>query len=216
MVLSELDQKHILIYFKDNEKAQSGVEALDWAGDVKPYNGDYLLVVDTNFAGAKSDLFIKRFVGEDITIAGDGSVTKTVTLEYKNPAPPSNCDPEAGRLCLNAILRNWIRVYVPQGSKLLSASGGESPKDDGSPMEMVAKEDLGKTVFNGYTRVRPQSSSKLQIKYMLPFKVDRAKPYTLLIQKQPGTDDSEYTVSVNGKEKEKFKLLKDQEVKIAL
>ncbi len=210
MILTQLDEKHILVYFK-NERAQTGVEALNWGGRIKAYNGDYLQITDTNYAGAKSDLFVKRSVKQDISIGNDGSVVKTVTIDYKNPAPASDCNLESGGLCLNGLLRNWVRIYVPEGSTLLSTTGGESPKDDGSQLEMVSKKDLGKTVFEGYIRVRPQSSSRLEVKYSLPFKVTKGKVYDLLIQKQPGSDENEYSIFINGREKDKFPLQTDKD-----
>lgn len=213
MVLNELNEKHILIHL-NNSEAQSGVEALNWGGRIRSYDGDYLQITDTNYAGAKSDLFIERGTRQELTIGSDGAVVKILVIEYKNPAPASDCNLESGGLCLNGLLRNWVRIYVPTGATLLSSSGGESPKDDGTPAEIVSKEDLGKTVFEGYLRVRPQSTSRLEVKYKLPFTVDVKKPYPLLIQKQAGLESSTQTILINGKQKELFKLTSDRELKI--
>ena len=83
-----------------------------------------------------------------IASQSDGTVTKTVTVNYKNPYPPSDCNLARGNLCLNAVLRDWFRIYVPKGSQLIS--------DSGSEVKMTSYEDLGKTVFEGFLTVRPK------------------------------------------------------------
>lgn len=202
--LREIAEKHILVYMHD-EGAQKGVEAFNMAGRIKDYDGDYLHINDTNFAGAKSNMFVQHFIKQEINIENDGSVTKTITIDYKNPAPPSDCGLEAGQLCLNGLLRNWLRVYVPKGSQLLEFKGSE--------MEVVTKEDLGKTVFEGFLIVRPLGSAQVVVKYKLPWKVEKGKDYSILIQKQPGTEGHEYTVVANGRQIDKFSLKTDKELR---
>jgi len=141
VMVNSLREKHLLLYFFD-EKAQKAAEDFNAAGRIREYQGDYLHINDCNFAGAKSNMFIKEHVNQKIEIAADGTVTKTLTIDYKNPAPPSNCDLEKGELCLNGPYRNWFRIYVPRGSRLIEASGSE--------VEMKTTEDLGKTVFEGF------------------------------------------------------------------
>ena len=204
--LDEFEEKHILAYFHD-EKAQKGIEALNFAGRIKDYEGDYLHINDTNFAGAKSNMFVDHFVTQEIEIEGDGAVTKTITINYKNSAPPSNCNLEAGELCLNGLLRNWLRVYVPKGSELVEFKGSE--------MDVVVTEDLGKTVFEGFLVIKPLGSAQVVVKYKLPFKAE-GKEYKLYIQKQPGTEGHEYKIILNGKEVEKFNLTTDKELKIKI
>lgn len=223
MGISEINQKHILAYMKD-EKAQKGVESLNMAGriadgvEVLGYkdekNWDYLHINDANMAGAKSNLFVTHEIKEDYVVEGDGSIVKTVVIDYKNPAQASDCNLESGGLCLNGILRNWLRVYVPKGSVLIEGKGSQSPKDDSS-QDFIVKEDLGKTVFEGFLTVRPLGSAQITLKYKLPFKKD-GNSLTALIQKQGGTEGHEFTISVAGKQKEKFKLITDKIVTIKL
>lgn len=199
-ILQETQEKHVLFYF-DNADAQKGIEALNFGGRIQSTDGDYLHISNVNLAGAKSNLFVKTSVKQDIQIGGDGTVTETVTISYKNPSPPSNCNLEAGQLCLNGILRNWVRLYVPQGATLVEFKGSEK--------ETVTYDELGKTVFEGFMTVKPQGSAEVSVKYKLPKKA-QGSPYKLLIQKQPGTDNPEYSILINGREKAKIPLLTDQ------
>lgn len=208
VAFSNIQEKHILFYFFD-EELQRAIETLNAGGRIKDYDGDYLHINDCNFAGAKSNMFIQENVVQEIEVDAGGAVTKTLTIDYKNPAPPSNCNLEAGELCLNGLYRDWVRVYVPKGSELIEASGSE--------VEVKTYEDLGKTVFEAFygdqAPLRPLGKAQLQFKYRLPFKVGSDQPYRLLIQKQPGTYGYEYAVKVDGRE-ESFELKSDRELKL--
>lgn len=204
--IKEVQEKHVLFYLFD-EQAQSGIEALNAAGQIQEFDGDYLHINDTSFSGAKSNLFTDQAVEVNYEVGGDGKVTKTVTINYKNTHEPSDCNLERGGLCLNAELRDYLRVYVPEGSKLVDSEGSE--------VKVETKEDLGKTVFEGFVTVRPLGKATYMLKYELPFKVD-GDVLPVLIQKQPGTHGNEYTIKVNGKTVDKFPLLTDKELELKI
>lgn len=206
-LVTQINQKHVMFYVY-NADAQRGFEALNAAGRIQPFDGDYLHINEANFGGQKSNLYILRSVSQDYQVKNDGSIVKTVTVNYKNPYPPSDCNLERGGLCLNAVYRNWFRIYTPLGSKLINSQGSE--------VEIKSHEDLGKTVFEGFLTVRPQGASTLTISYRLPEKLATTSIMPLLIQKQAGTDGDEYIVKVNGRQIEKFELLTDKELKLNL
>lgn len=200
MLLNEAREKHVLFYFHDSQ-AQKGIEGVNFGGRIRDFDKDYLHINNVNFAGAKSNLFVENSVKQEITKEGTNYV-KFLTLNYKNPAPASNCNLEAGQLCLNGILRNWLRIYVPKGSKLIEFKGSE--------MATKSYDELGKTVFEGFVTVKPQGSTTVNIKYSLPLGI-KDDPFELLVQKQAGTDNDEYQISLNGKE-QKVNLTSDQQI----
>lgn len=206
LAFTSIQEKHLLLYFFD-EGLQKAAETLNAGGRIKEYEGDYLHINDCNFAGAKSNMFIKVKVNQEIKTEAGGEITKTITIDYLNPEPPSNCNLEAGELCLNGLYRDWVRVYVPQGSELLEVTGSE--------VEARSYDELGKTVFEAFygdkSPLRPQGKAQLVFKYKLPFKADSGQGYQLLIQKQPGTDGYEYTLSKDG-QKQEFELKTDKEL----
>jgi len=208
VTLSAIQEKHLLFYFFE-EEIQKGMEALNASGRIKEYGGDYLHINDTNFAGAKSNMYIQETVEQKIEIGPDGEIIKTVTIDYKNPAPPSDCNLERGELCLNGLYRDWVRLYVPQGSELIDSRGSE--------VEVKTYEELGKTVFEAFygltptTALRPLGKTQLVFKYKLPFKAEKGSEYKLLIQKQPGTYGYEYHLFLDGQE-ESFELKTDKEL----
>src|SRR5258708_1793960 len=205
-LIAETNQKHILfdVY---NDDAQKGLESLNAGGRIMDFSGDYLHINQANLGGAKSNMYITQAVKQNYEVKSDGSIIKTLTIDYKNPYPPSDCNLEHGNLCLNAILRNWFRVYVPKGSELIDSKGSE--------VKMTSYDDLGKTVFDGFMTVRPLGKATVTLSYRLPFKVaDSSMP--LLIQKQPGIDTVDYIVQINGNTVDKFSLLTDKTLKLNL
>lgn len=205
-MITEVNQKHILFNLSD-AGAQSGLESLNAAGRIVAFTGDYLHINDANFGGAKSNLFIKEAVDVKYDVKGDGSVTKTVTINYKNPFEPSDCNLEHGGLCLNAIQRDVVRIYAPKGSTLTSSSGSE--------VKVTSYDELDKTVFEGFLTVRPLGAATYTISYQLPFKVSSSN-LPALIQKQPGTDGILYTVKVNGRQVDSFTLDTDKTLNLTV
>ena len=200
MMITEVNQKHILFNLA-NADAQAGLESLNAAGQIVPFTGDYLHVNDSNWGGAKSNLFIKESVDIAYTVKSDGTIDKTVTITYKNPFPPSDCNLARGGLCLNAVNRDVVRLYVPQGSTLTGSTG--------SQVKVISYNELGKTVFEGFVTVNPLGASTYSVSYQLPFKVSSAT-LPFMIQKQPGTDGEQYTISVNGRQVDSFTLTTDK------
>ncbi len=199
IALDGIEQKHLLFYFFE-EKNQKAAESFNAAGRIKDYDYDYLHLNDSNFGGAKSDLFITRDIEQEITTSAD-KVTKKVTITYTNPHKGSNCNLEAGQLCLNGVYRDYVRLYVPKGSKLTRVVGSEVKEN--------TFEDLGKTVFDAFFTMRPESSSKLVFEYELP--PLSLKPYRLLIQKQPGLNSIKESITFDGKPTS-FDLTRDREI----
>lgn len=203
--IKDAQEKHIMFYLF-NPGAQTGIKALGWSGQIKPFEGDYLHINDANFGGAKSNLFVEQTVRVDFDIK-NGEVKKTLTISYKNPKPYSDCNLEHGELCLNATLRNFQRIYVPKGSTLSSSKG--------SIVKVTTHEDLGKTDFESFLTVNPLGSAKIMYTYTLPFKVE-GKTLPFLIQKQPGTDAVPYEIYVNGNRVDSFPLTTDKELSISV
>lgn len=195
-IFKSVVEKHVLFYLYD-DTAQKAVEGFGIAGRIKDYQGDYLHVNDSNLGGRKSNLYVKQEVEQDISVNSEGLIEKTITLTYKNPEKHDGW--------LNSVLPNWVRIYVPEGSTLITTEGLEKT------YETVT--ELNKTVFSGYFKLRPEGVSKVTFKYTLPFK--NVGDYKLLIQKQPGTDAPLYTIR-SSKMEEELLLKTDKEIRIKL
>ncbi len=195
-LLASLMEKHILFYIYD-DNAEKAISDFGIGGTISDYKNDYLLVNDANLGGRKSNLYVIQEINQDIEVAKDGAVTKTVTITYKNPEKQDGW--------LNSILPNWVRVYVPKGSSLISFDGVE---DKEKPYE-----EFDKTVFAGYFALRPQGVSKLTLKYKLPMKM--SKEYKILIQKQAGKESILNTIKI-GKKSTEYVIKTDMELKFKI
>jgi hypothetical protein len=189
-----LDEKHILFYFNDPE-LQNAAEEYGWDGELKHSSRDYLSVINSNIAGGKSDRKIKETINITAEVQEDGSIVNTLKIKREH----------AGLKFVDLTgVRNvdWMRIYVPLGSKFLSASGFAKPDeiyfskpeenwiadadvlksevgvgvDEFSGTKMY--EETGKTVFANWSMVDPGGVAEVEIKYRLPFKFQKKEPYT--------------------------------------
>ncbi|MFA6995047.1 MAG: DUF4012 domain-containing protein [Patescibacteria group bacterium] len=179
-----LSAKQILFYFTD-PNLEATVASRNWAGEIQTTARDYLLVVDTNIAGQKSDRLISEKIDQSSEVESDGTIINTVEITRTHHG--INHAPLTG-------VRNvdWLRVYVPAGSELLSATGFQSPDakylqekpDPGwehSPLLVDENkttdprtntkiyQEKGKTVFANWTMLDPGQSTIITLRYRLPF-----------------------------------------------
>lgn len=191
-------EKHVLLNFYDTE-AQALAEDNNFAGRMVETEApvDYLHINDANLAGLKTNFYLQQQTKQDVEIAGDGTVTKTLTITYTNTGAFDGW--------ISATARNYTRVYVPLGSKLIEASGGEQRVD--------VVEELGKTVFDNFVRIKPLESQTMVFTYELPFKVT-GDEYELLMQKQAGAQNWKIATSVNGGGVDEVVLERDVTIKL--
>ena len=209
--LKDINEKHILFYFPDEEMQKIGNLA-NITGKIIDVDKtiDYIHLNDTNFASAKSNIFITQKIKHDITIK-DGVAEHKISVTYDNPAPASNCNLEKGDLCLNAAqYRDLFRFYVPIGSKLIKMTGSE--------VEVEPYEELNKLVFEGFYgnkyALNAKSNLKTSVQYTSGATIGSI--YTLVLQKQPGTKPVEYELTINGEEQPTFQWAADKTIKFSL
>ena len=201
-IIGQANQKHILLSSKDQD-VQNLIDQYNWSGRIKPYDGDYLHVNDSNFAGAKANLYVTEKIVQDINITSEGSVTKKITVTETNPVRTDGW--------LNGPYRDWVRMYVPAGSTMTASQDAE--------VTTTTSADLGKTRFENFIIARPlgtssSNSESWSVSYTLPFKVT-GHTYKLLLQKQPGTDGPQVVVNLNGKSLVNEQLKTDKEYSLS-
>ncbi|MFA5318703.1 MAG: DUF4012 domain-containing protein, partial [Patescibacteria group bacterium] len=181
-------EKHVLLNF-NNPALQDFVADHNWEGEIKKTSSDYLSVINTNIAGGKSDRVINQAVEHAVEVMPDGSIIDTLNITRKHNGVK-------GELFTGVRNVNYLRVYVPQGSQLLEASGFSEPDKiffdepaEGAELdpdiyltENIAKTDessgvkiyseFNKTVFGHWTQVDPGETINITFKYKLPFKVN--------------------------------------------
>ncbi len=178
-------QKNILFNFKD-DNLQRLIESWNLDGSVKETRHDYLLVTHTNIAGQKSDREMIETVFLDSQILKSGKIINELTIIREHQGIKNEA--------LTGVRNvDWLRVYVPKNSKLISASGFsqpdkkyfEYPEPDWEVHSILAEtEELAvidqqsglhvynefeKTVFANWVMTDPGEKSIIKIRYELPF-----------------------------------------------
>lgn len=200
-----LEGRHVQLYFTD-ENAQRSAEVINAAGRLVPpdQEKDFFALVNANLGGAKSNLFTTYTVNQVVSAPANGMIEKTVEITYANSRKGDNCNLEAGLLCLNSTLRDWTRLYVPQGSKLVSAQGFTT--------DAKVYEENGFTVIDGFFILEPNSTAKIKLVYQVPYQ--DTSEYRLEIWKQGGVVKYDTLMDVTGGQ-EKIEVIKDTEYKTA-
>ncbi len=184
LVEQGLEEKEIQLYFRDDD-AQRIMQELGFAGAIQQTAGDYFMMVNTNIGGGKTDGVIDQEVAIDVTIADSGTITNAVTITKTHRGL-------ASALFHGKNNVDYLRVYVPDGSVLLSADGFEPPPSrlfEASDVPLAADDDLsfvatnatkdaasgmdiweefGKTVFGGWVQTAPGETQEIHIEYRIP------------------------------------------------
>lgn len=181
-----LDQKEIQVYLADATQQQK-IAGFGWSGAILPTSAeqDYLMVVNSNILGEKSDAKIKQSISHQAVIDGDGSITDTVTITREHTGTP-------GEKFYGKPNIDYLRLYVPAGSVLLDAKGFSWPDeknfrapdawtkhDDAlTSLEHVVAiddktgtrvtEEFGKYAFGNWMVTEPGKISQVQLIYRLP------------------------------------------------
>jgi len=193
LVWKSMEGRHLQMYFVD-EKSQTAAEAVNAAGRMIPYeDGDFLAIVNANLGGAKSNLFtnyeVKQFIND---APQDGRITKKVEISYKNTRKADNCNLEAGELCLNSTLQDWTRLYLPEGSQLISAQGFTK--------EAKEYDEAGFHVIDGYFTLEPMAAAKIIVEYTVPYEDNEM--YRVKLWKQGGISPVKTLIEVTGGQEE--------------
>ncbi len=190
ILLESLNEKQILIYSK-NYEVEKVLSQEGWSGEILNTQKDYLSVINTNINGYKTDGVIDESIAHQAEIQSDGSIIDTVTITRHHNGGSLKYD------WWNRVNADYMRVYVPKGSTLLSADGQtrefNSPPLDYNTLgfkrdaQVQTEEDLmriddesgtrvyedsDKTVFANWVYVSPQETAMVKYKYLLPFKIN--------------------------------------------
>jgi hypothetical protein len=203
-----LNNKQIVVYSRDTG-LENQFKEFNWAGSVNNTDRDYLSVVTSNLGATKTDLYIDQKINLATTIGDDGTITNEVDITRTNKMPN-----------LPGTFNNsFMRIYVPLGSKLVSNIGfdyqilnypvGQNYQADpdvynwekNSVKDVVTGtyigQESGKTFYGNWLNVNAGQSRTVKLIYQLPFKLSEVDKYSLLLQKQIGSTNSDFNWTVN-------------------
>ncbi|MBI2984527.1 MAG: DUF4012 domain-containing protein [Candidatus Kerfeldbacteria bacterium] len=191
LVLSQqLNEKQLLLSMHD-PVVQSVLVDQNWAGAIaSPEGGDSLLIADANLASLKTDPAIERSYEYRVRVA-DGRAEGWLQIRYRHTRP---FDWKTTRY------NTYVRIYVPDGSRLLDAQGAQLREKSNAPGPVTTSTELGKTVFAAFKSIEPKTENALTVHYQLPDHIaqflESSHEYRLVWQKQPGLESAGLTLTV--------------------
>ncbi len=206
-----LEERHLSIYLEHPDAAALLAEQ-GWDGALRPGQGDYLMVLDSNMGYNK----VNARVQESITYRIDPRQSPpqaTLTLVDTHTGTvdvPCQHEPRYGTTYEDMMERcywYYLQVYVPQGSRLLDATRIPVPGEalisgeEESGEVAIRAADEGPWLTFGVLGLLPPSATQTRLfTWTLPEDVvqwDNDEGwYSLRVQKQPGASAHPLTVRV--------------------
>lgn len=206
-LFESLKRKEILFYFSRPEE-EALINYYNAGGSLLKTDNDYLAVVNSNINGYKTDRVVVQSVKHQSEILSDGSIKDTLTIRRNHTGGENFYE------WYNKVNSDFLRVYVPKGSRLLSVKG-QTIESDNIPTDYRALrfidypqikkirenqiidektttyifEENEKTVFGNWIYVSPGEHVEVTYTYLLPFKArlhSHNALISLTVQKQPG------------------------------
>jgi hypothetical protein len=212
--LSEaLAAKHVLLYLEEPYWAEFLAEK-NWAGLLRPVQGDYLMTVEANLGFNKANLVVERRLNYQVDLAADGSAQAHLHVEYRHPAPAQSemCRPELNyepvyEQNAERCYWNYLRILAPGAAQLIR---GPQVVVDGQHLlrgrstsgeidvELLEPDKLS---WGQLFLLAPQQGIALDYLYTLPPGTAQQQgdhwEYRLYLQKQPGALATPVEVTVN-------------------
>lgn len=183
------EQKEIAFFFQD-EATQRLFGTFNWDGSLRTpvcfdpvgCRLDYLQVVEANVGVNKVNYYLEREMNLTVRLDQPAVVDHQLQIVYRNT---SGMDDLYG-----GDYKNYLRLYLPLGTVIEEArvNGAAVPED-----EITATIEAGKTVI-GFLVITPAGGErKVEIRYSQSAPQERG--YTLLWQRQSGSDRSPFMVT---------------------
>jgi hypothetical protein len=136
------------------------------------------MINEANVGVTKANCCIRRNLEDTLTVV-DGQVKHQIILTYINDNPPSPQPP----YFWGGGYKNYLRVIVPEGSKLTGVRIDDVPVEPA----VIDEEVMGdKRAFGFLATIEGGETTKVVVEYLSPAKVSG---YSLLFQKQSGIQE---------------------------
>ncbi|MBK7918651.1 MAG: DUF4012 domain-containing protein [Chloroflexi bacterium] len=198
--------KHLQIYTRHPQE-QAVLDELGWDGRLAPApNSDFLAIVDTNVGYSKANIYVEKTADYNVTL-DDAGAHAALTLQYTHTRPDN------GQPCIHyninvyndlpdyltladACYWNYLRIYVPEGSQLITSTVHTIPGEShifGQTWQgpaQVLSETAGLTTFANYLLLPMGQTLESRYEYLLPTVVSTdengRKTYHLDVIQQAG------------------------------
>ena len=202
-VMGLLDEKHLLAYLDDTSAAAALAER-GWDGALHQTAGDFLMVVDANLGYNKVNARVKQSLDYQVDLHAtpprvDLTLTYTHTGVSSRPCVPEVRYDVVYDQMMDRCYWDYLRLYVPQDTRLLDATRIPLPGDliysgeaQSGEVTVAPAAEGPWTELGVLNLLRPSAVQTRFFALALPDSVVQWQgdegSYTLHVQKQPGTD----------------------------
>jgi len=223
VLIQSMNEHHILLKL-DDPVLTSFLATRGWDGVVRPGNGDFLMVVDSNVGFNKTNAVVDTSLSYSVDLTNLSAPLAQLDAVHQNNANSNvPCYPRSYITSADTGTAYWeydypidrcywdyLRVYMPAGTRLLDATPEAIPAEwtihqDGAPARVdVLDEGIAGVQAFGTLKVVPGGQSvTTEFQFALPAGVVKSQPisnqkdYHLRVQKQPGTLAVPITILIN-------------------
>ncbi|MDQ2716373.1 MAG: DUF4012 domain-containing protein [Chloroflexota bacterium] len=171
LLANSLRSKDVQVYF-NAMGAEDILQRLHLATAIQAPAGDSFLQVDANVSPNKANHFITDTMHDQVSIDEEGTVTHHLSIEYAWTS--------VGSVYGTGLYRDYVRVYVPPGSTLLSQNGWQPHG---------TSEAFGREVWAGFFTFSYGLTHTITLQWTVPHAAvrdGRGWQYHYLVQRQAG------------------------------
>ncbi|MFC1640746.1 DUF4012 domain-containing protein [Patescibacteria group bacterium] len=188
IMVENMEKKQMMIYVTDTVKDKAILRPVlsenNWDGHVIHNEEDYILLVDANVHGGKSDPVVQRHINYNLQLTNENKAIARAEIVYEHTGFEDKFTKE---------YNTYTRLMVPVGATFISIEGADSDVD--------VREESGKASFGYFLRVKPQTTKNVRLTYELPRRIVEdieQNNYSLTAQKQLGSTNQHINFMFQG------------------
>ncbi|MBK9927920.1 MAG: DUF4012 domain-containing protein [Anaerolineales bacterium] len=206
-IVRVLDERHLMIQL-DNKEMSNLLARHNWDGAIKPVDGDFLMVVDSNIGFNKTNSVVSTKLTYSIDLTNPTTPVAQVLIEHMNSSSGLIPCGLRDRVSLDGqesypidrCYWDYLRIYTRGQSRLLQSNPQSIPAEwmlrgqDVFARVDTLDEDLDGISTYGLLKVVPGGQTvTTKLRYVLPMDTLSIRPgtrqvvYRLTVKKQPGT-----------------------------
>jgi hypothetical protein len=178
-LLQDACLRHDLQVSLHDQSVQPVAQRFHCTGEMDRAPGDYVMAVDANLNGGKSNYWLERTFSGQVRLKPDGTAVHAMTIHYKNPAAPSP---------LSFDYRNYLRVFIPSDARVTNVTGLN---------QISVATESGRTVVGGWMSAARGKTLTVTVAYEVPGAWSSASGYRFYWQKQAGTRDDPLRLTIS-------------------
>jgi hypothetical protein len=216
--LQGLQERHLLLQMNDRD-VESILAARDWNGALSLSAGDFLMVVDSNVGFTKTNAVVDTSLSYDVDLIDPAAPRSELLVSHANHASAdvpciqwdeNNQITGEDTYPIDRCYWDYMRIYVPEGTRLLDATPQAIPDSwmilnrhvvprvDTLDERIPGLSSFGTLLVTpGGETVNTSLSFSLPMAAVLTKNPDGSSTYRLHVKKQPGTVAVPFVIRVH-------------------